>query len=597
MKRLLGLFILLNRVLMVCGQTFTAPGGIVNDNAGNVCFPVPVAGLDSIADGGFGLIAVCLDITHPNDNDLIISLRSPDGTTTMLSNRNGGSASDYRNTCFSNASNQHIALGAAPFAGSYLPEQSLNLHNNGQDPNGLWFICVQDVDSFGMGKLNGFTLQFAPQPPKDPQGSSLPCGVDNPLKCQCPDPMQSECDLLPDLTGSAFVMQTQHTEYPGLLRISYAYANLGWGPAEVRGQDSCYCDSSLVPCTTASCPGGVSVYKKIRQRIYRKSGNAITHYERDAGFTYYHPQHHHVHVDNWLELSLRQDDGHPDPLQWPIMGKASKVSFCLVNMTDCTNSNGFCQDSSGNTLTMSDLPNAPFGVVSGCGNDQGIYVGKIDIYDQSLPGNEIDIQGVCNGNYHVVAVADAGNHILESNERNNVTTVPVTLTGQTPMASFIQTVAGMDVNFMAQKFQGASYAWDFGDGTASYGQIVQHTYNAAGTYLVKLTAFNGCGNTIAMDTVRILPLRLSNQLSFMQSLKAVPNPSDDKAVLEFELLASSEVAYEISDMTGRITGNGRSAIFPAGKSKWVLPSELQPGFYLIRISFLDSSQMLKFVKR
>ncbi len=38
-----------------------------------------------------------------------------------------------------------------------------------------------------------------------------------------------------------------------------------------------------------------------------------------------------------------------------------------------------------------------------------------------------------------------------------------------------------------------TYNWDFGDGTVGVGQIVQHVYNAKGTFLVKLTVIDNAG--------------------------------------------------------------------------------------------------------
>jgi PKD repeat protein len=41
-----------------------------------------------------------------------------------------------------------------------------------------------------------------------------------------------------------------------------------------------------------------------------------------------------------------------------------------------------------------------------------------------------------------------------------------------------------------------SYAWDFGDGTMGAGQYVMHTYTAANTYTVIMTATNDCGEDV-----------------------------------------------------------------------------------------------------
>lgn len=255
------------------------------------------------------------------------------------------------------------------------------------------------------------------------------CSIRNPAGCECPDGSE-ECDLLPDMTASALTIQNQHYEYPGYLRLSNTTPNIGWGPLEVHGTGSCFCDTDSVPCSTPACPDGSIPKELITQRIYHKSGRIMTYYDRPAGTMSYHPSHRHVHVNNWGAFTLRKDNGDPNPLNWPIVGPGTKMSFCLINTGDCTSDYGSCVDPEGNIITMDDIPNAPFGVVSGCGKDQSIYTGMLDFYNSSLPGMRIDFPNICNGDYHIVSITDPDNYFLESNEDNNWVAVPATLTRQ-----------------------------------------------------------------------------------------------------------------------------------------------------------------------
>ncbi|MFZ4401694.1 MAG: M4 family metallopeptidase [Bacteroidales bacterium] len=76
----------------------------------------------------------------------------------------------------------------------------------------------------------------------------------------------------------------------------------------------------------------------------------------------------------------------------------------------------------------------------------------------------------------------------------------------TPNAAFCQTPA--NVNFTNQSNNGASYLWDFGDGTNSTLLNPTHTYNSYGTFTVKLVANGGsCGidSITKLQYISVLP--------------------------------------------------------------------------------------------
>ncbi len=76
----------------------------------------------------------------------------------------------------------------------------------------------------------------------------------------------------------------------------------------------------------------------------------------------------------------------------------------------------------------------------------------------------------------------------------------VTATSQTPVADFwgspLSGNVPLKVTFTeTSKGSPTSWRWDFGDGTYSTQKSPTHTYSAAGTYTVKLTATNAAGST------------------------------------------------------------------------------------------------------
>jgi len=58
----------------------------------------------------------------------------------------------------------------------------------------------------------------------------------------------------------------------------------------------------------------------------------------------------------------------------------------------------------------------------------------------------------------------------------------------------------LNVDFTNSSTGATSYSWTFGDGGTSTATNPSHTYTAAGTYTVELTATNSCGNDVATRT-------------------------------------------------------------------------------------------------
>lgn len=180
-----------------------------------------------------------------------------------------------------------------------------------------------------------------------------------------------------------------------LLRLSTGTPNIGTGRLELRGG--------------AVLPSG---NQQVNQRIYRTDG---TYSERPAGEFTYHPSHSHIHFDRWCVYRLRRvtaGNGVGD-----VVATGQKTSFCILDLT---------VHNSGNPDYRSP------GYYSGCGTAvQGLTPGWADIYSQGLTDQWIDVTGVADGQYWLEAEVDPDNHILESNETNNIDRILINLgTGQ-----------------------------------------------------------------------------------------------------------------------------------------------------------------------
>lgn len=132
-----------------------------------------------------------------------------------------------------------------------------------------------------------------------------------------------------------------------------------------------------------------------------------------------------------------------------------------------------------------------------------------------------------------------------------------------PRASFTaqpqQGQAPLTVNFDASASTGdiVAYAWTFGDGATGSGVAVQHTYTAAGQYVVELTVRDGAGlEHRAQRTVTV------------QSAPTPPPPGPLRAAFTFHPQRGPvplQVSFDASGSTGEIAeyrwefGDGRAA--------------------------------------
>jgi subtilisin-like proprotein convertase family protein len=131
-------------------QSTDIPKVIPDNGTTNSTLEVP-------ANGFVNKVTVRFNITHPFDQDLIISLVSPAGTIVTLVNRRGSSEDNFSNTTLDDNAAIAIAAGSPPFSATYTPDQALATFG-GESAQGTWTLRVQDVSVSDQGTLNDWSL-------------------------------------------------------------------------------------------------------------------------------------------------------------------------------------------------------------------------------------------------------------------------------------------------------------------------------------------------------------------------------------------------------------------------------------------------------
>lgn len=209
--------------------------------------------------------------------------------------------------------------------------------------------------------------------------------------------------LLPDLQllGSYLSGWTINTTTTGgrELRFATALGNGGLGAFEINATP-----------TIITNPDG-SQSQIVNQKIFNSDGT--TTLQQSGTFTY-HAAHGHFHFDDMAVAQLRLRIGGTGV--GAVIAAGPKVSFCLLDSTRFNPS----------------LLNSPAtaGYLTCNPQTQGISIGWADIYAAGLEGQSIDITGIPNGDYWLEVIADPLNHIQETDDTNNVTRIPITITTQ-----------------------------------------------------------------------------------------------------------------------------------------------------------------------
>ncbi|MCC7159489.1 MAG: T9SS type A sorting domain-containing protein [Ignavibacteria bacterium] len=97
-------------------------------------------------------------VIHSNVSDLEFYLIH-DGITDTLIYQVGGSGDNFIRTTLNDSASTSIAVGTAPFTGSFKPSKPLNIFNSGNH-SGAWILNVYDRLSGNTGTLKAWSIQL-----------------------------------------------------------------------------------------------------------------------------------------------------------------------------------------------------------------------------------------------------------------------------------------------------------------------------------------------------------------------------------------------------------------------------------------------------
>jgi len=158
--------------------SYTGPAvNIPDNNPTGVNIPITVSGFSgALQDVNFrfdgatctaAVGATTVGVNHTWIGDLVVTLRSPSGTTVTLMNQAGGalvnSGNNLCQTVLDDAaanSIQAITPAQNPFTGTFRPAAALSAFN-GENANGVWTLNVSDRAAVDIGAVRAFSLVLA----------------------------------------------------------------------------------------------------------------------------------------------------------------------------------------------------------------------------------------------------------------------------------------------------------------------------------------------------------------------------------------------------------------------------------------------------
>ena len=124
--------------------------------------------------------------------------------------------------------------------------------------------------------------------------------------------------------------------------------------------------------------------------------------------------------------------------------------------------------------------------------------------------------------------------------------------------------------------------WDLGDGTTATGSQPTHSYANAGSFTVRLGAYN-CSDTVSSTQTVSIASQASAQVQANKFITLYPNPARD------ELMIKSNSAVLDVELWSAM---GRKRRLTQAADRWLLPN-VSAGSYLLKVKLVEDVKWRK----
>ena len=162
-----------------------------------------------------------------------------------------------------------------------------------------------------------------------------------------------------------------------------------------------------------------------------------------------------------------------------------------------------------------------------------------------------------------------------------------------PDASFTSAISGKTVTFTNTTVgEELTYAWDFGDGSTSTDESPEHTYEANGSYIAKLTATNTSGVDESEAVLEIINITIDGDVADWADVETLASYADGEAgsmlEVKVENLGTDKLFFYVKTTTA---SNGFIDLYlnsdqdaTTGFSSWMYPTT--PGYDILLEGFM-----------